>query len=67
MALTYTCPHCGAVMFEQDRYSHRCAGSNQIEKKCPECGGTGRSTSATFLGSTTCPTCHGTGKIIVRP
>ena len=66
MALTYTCPDCGKIMLDSERYTHRCAGTNQQEKKCPDCGGTGRSTSATWIGSGKCQRCNGTGVIIVR-
>ena len=67
MATQFHCPYCGAWLPESERYSHKCAGSNQYEKKCPACGCTGRTTSGTWLGSSDCPTCHGTGKIIYRP
>ena len=63
----YFCPYCGKGMTTDfERYTHICAGSNQRKEKCSECGGTGRSTKSTWLGSTACPICHGTGSIIIR-
>ncbi len=62
----FHCPYCGRWFDESERYTHICAGSNQYTKKCSECGGTGRSTKSTLIGSTACPICHGTGIIIIR-
>ena len=66
MALTYTCPHCGTVMYDHERYTHICPGTNQQKDNCPDCDGTGRSTNVTWIGTGQCSRCRGTGKIVIR-